>query len=147
MLLLISSCFFMGPGGLLKIYPFNEPGELLMSKTDSFVENNPNIFRYYGKYGYDKGEWRRYKMLCDGDTDTLVVVIRIFSNFTSYPDSMPRMGVADFYYKGELIHTNMKRKEIKEKKSITDSCKACFEKVFLNPLREQYNLDLIKLDE
>ena len=77
--LVLTSCSFKDifswpvdrPATYHNTHTFNQSYDSLKLKTDKFIFNNLNIERYYNDYsgyGYNDGEYRKYKMMCITDT-------------------------------------------------------------------------------
>lgn len=141
----ITSCGIFGysvdrPAPLLNFFIFQESYEKLQEKTDVFVENSSLIERYYKK-GYDKNEYRKYRMKCDNDT-------LIFHVVFSGNDTLSRIGVTFFKLHSIPFKTSDRReskKQIKKNQHVHDICQKCYENMFIKPLAEKSNLKYEKI--
>ena len=92
-MVLACSCTIMGRPGLMVAYKFEMGYDNLQKETDKFVEENPNINRYYNEdgFGYDTGEYREYEIICK--KDTLLASVYFIDRPDLYKDSLRRIGV------------------------------------------------------
>ena len=140
LMVLACSCTIMGRPGLMEAYTFEMGYDNLQKETDKFVEENPNINRYYNEdgFGYDTGEYREYEIICK--KDTFLASVYFIDRPDLYKDSLRRIGVPFFrfhnvHFSGVDYKPYLKNK--KKNKKLYNSCEECFKTLFINPLKER----------
>lgn len=130
--ILLGSCSMyrsVGRPGLLYSYSYEEDYDSLQRKTDHFVENTSWINRTYDTVhnSYDKGKYRKYRLICQGDSLSAGIVF--IDN-----DSLTKIGIRYFVMEGIPFQGSMERKLYRKNRSLYDSCETCFTNKFLVPL-------------
>ena len=120
------------PGWMHDVTRFKQPKDSLQTAVDKFIEVNTSIQRLFDNGVYDRGKYRDYRSLCNKDT-------LFFSIIFSGNDTISRIAANFFKLNNIPFNTldyNTQRKAIKKNKAVYDSCQACYERIFLAPLKK-----------